>query len=168
MYNRNMYWASRRYGGWGYGYYPGRTFHRGWGVYGYGYTRGGFSIVDVMIINSLFGHSQTSRGQTVVNNYYIDGKKTDVVVVPKGSYIDEVKGEKVIMMPDGKGGSESSVIPEGSTITETKKGTLIQTPDGQGVLIPTDEKSYKAEAGYKVPETAQKPQEYADAPADLK
>ena len=168
LYDRNVYYGSRRYGGWGYGYHPGLTYHRGWGTYGYGYTRGGFSIVDVMIINSLFGHSQTSRGDTVVNNYYIDGEKSDVVVVPKGSYIDEVDGQQVIMMPDGKGGSESSVIPEGSTITDTKKGTLVQTPDGQGVLIPEDDDAYKAEKGYKVPETAQQAQTYAAPPSELK
>ncbi len=66
-YHRNRYYAGY-HSTWGYGYYPGRTYHRGWGLYGYGYTRGGLGVVDAMILYSIFGHSNTSSGQTVVNN----------------------------------------------------------------------------------------------------
>lgn len=166
QYRRNYYWRGRNPYGWGYGYYPGVTYHRGWGMYGYGYTRGGLNIVDAMIIYSIFGHSQTSNNTTVINNYTTtEGYKAeDVVAVPQGTQIMGTAPDQFLNIPDGEGNTEEAPIPAGSTFTKIEGGMMIQTPDGQAVLIPEGPNAYKADAGYEVPESAQKPQEY-DEPA---
>ena len=155
QYYRNRYWASYNVYGWGYGYRPGWTYHRGWGTYGYGYTRGGLGIVDYMILYSIFGHSNTSRGQTVVNNntYIINGEKTEVTAVPEGSRLIGFGNKKKLIIP-AKDGNEIIEIPAGSTFTKTENGMLITTPDGVAVLVPTSTDAYKAADDYKVPAEA--------------
>ena len=158
--NEASYQRNRRYSSyqssWGYGYAPGYTYHRGWGTYGYGYTRGGLGVVDYMILYSIFGHSKTSQGATVTNNtYVIDGQKAEVTAVPSGS---KIEGQFVLVK--NKDGTEKIAIPEGSTITKIKSGTLITTKDGTGVLVPFGDDAYKAEEGYEVPEDAKQPIKY--------
>lgn len=162
QYNRNYRHRSHNYYGWGYGYYPGYTYHRGWGMYGYGYTRSGLNIVDMMILYSLFGQDRTSSGTTVVNNYYIDGNEdpADVVAVPQGSYLEGVAPNQILIIKSSDGDVERVPVPVGSTIQMIATGTLIQTPDGTGVLIPTGANEYNAESGYQVPDNAAQPQEY--------
>lgn len=162
QYNRNYRYRSYNSYGWGYGYYPGYTYHRGWGMYGYGYTRSGLNIVDIMILNSLFGQDHTSSGTTVVNNYYIDGNEdpADVVAVPQGSYLEGVAPNQILIIKSSDGEVERVSVPAGSTVQVIATGTLIQTPDGTGVLIPTSADEYNAEAGYQVPDNASQPQEY--------
>ena len=162
QYNRNYRHRSHNYYGWGYGYYPGYTYHRGWGMYGYGYTRSGLNIVDMMILYSLFGQDRTSSGTTVVNNYYIDGNEdpADVVAVPQGSYLEGVAPNQILIIKSSDGDVERVPVPVGSTIQMIATGTLIQTPDGTGVLIPTGANEYNAESGYQVPDNAVQPQEY--------
>lgn len=163
QYRSNYYWRSRNMYGWGYGYYPGQTYHRGWGVYGYGYTRGGLNIVDMMIISAMFNRTQTSGGTTVINNYAeTEGfNPEDVVAVPQGTQIFGTSPNQYLSIPDGQGGSEDTPIPAGSTFTQINGGMMIQTPDGQAVLIPNGSDAYKADAGYQVPISAQQEQEYA-------
>ena len=159
----NYYWRERDMYGWGYGYNPGVTYHRGWGMYGYGYTRSGLNIVDMMIINAMFNRTQTSGGTTVINNYAeTEGfNPEDVVAVPQGTQIFGTAPSQYLSIPDGQGGTEDTPIPAGSTFTQIDGGMMIQTPDGQAVLIPSGTDSYKAEAGYQVPISAQSKQEYA-------
>ena len=168
QYDRNYRYRSYNTYGWGYGYYPGYTYHRGWGMYGYGYTRSGLNIVDIMILNSLFGHSQTSSGTTVVNNYYVDGNEdpADVVAVPQGSYLEGVAPNQILIIKSSDGDIERVPVPVGSTIQVIATGTLIQTPDGTGVLIPTSADEYNAESGYQVPDNASQPQEYQEFAGD--
>ena len=151
--------------GWGYGYYPGVTYHRGWGMYGYGYTRGGLNIVDAMIIYAIFNRTQTSGGTTVINNYTTtEGyNPEDVMAVPQGTVIVGTAPNQFLSIPDGQGGKEEAPIPAGSTFTQIDGGMMIQTPDGQAVLIPNGTDAYKADAGYDVPISAQAPQEYGDS-----
>jgi DNA-binding protein HU-beta len=162
-YNRNRYYAGYR-STWGYGYRPGYTYHRGWGLYGYGYTRGGIGIIDAMLLYSIFGHSNTSRGDTVVNNnttYVINGAETDVTSVPEGSRLTGFGSKKKLIVP-GKDGNEVIEIPAGSTFTKTDNGMLVTTPDGVAVLVPTSADAYKAEDGYKVPPEAAEAMVYED------
>lgn len=166
QYDRNRYWGSRNVYGWGYGYYPGLTYHRGWGYYGYGYIRGGLNIVDAMIIYSIFGHTRTSNNTTVINNYQPPAQGTgddaNVMAVPQGTTIIGFAPDQKLRIPDGQGGFEEAAIPVGSTIQTASNGTLIQTPDGQAVLVPSSADAYKAEDGYQVPQSAQAAQEYAE------
>lgn len=169
QYDRNYRYRSYNTYGWGYGYYPGYTYHRGWGMYGYGYTRSGLNIVDMMILYSLFGQDRTSSGTTVVNNYYIDGNEepADVVAVPQGSYLEGVAPNQILIIKSSDGDIERVPVPAGSTIQVIATGTLIQTPDGTGVLIPTSADEYNAEAGYQVPDNAAQPQEYDEFASDV-
>jgi len=168
QYDRNLRYAGYNSYGWGYGYYPGHTYQRGWGLYGYGYTRSGLNIVDIMILNSLFGQDRTSSGTTVVNNYYVDGNEdpTDVVAVPQGSYLEGVAPNQILIIKSSDDDIEQVPVPAGSTIQVIATGTLIQTPDGTGVLIPTNADEYNAESGYQVPDNAAQPQEYQEFVAD--
>ena len=162
QYQRNRRYSSYDYYGWGYGYRPGYTYHSGWGGYGYGYTRGGLSVVDYMIIYSIFGHSTTSHGDTVVNNtYIINGEESEVTAVPEGSHVTGF-GDKRTLVVVSEDGDETIEIPAGSTFTDTDNGMLITTPDGIAVLVPTGEESYQADENYQVPEEAQAPIEYGE------
>ena len=133
------------------------------------------SIVDAMIIYSVFGHSHTSRNQTVVNNYYVDNSntteeqnETEIVAVPEGTTVKTIGKQQYLIVPTEKDGEVEEIsIPQGSTFTTTEQGVLIQTPDGRGVLIPKGDQAYNAPKEYKVPDYADKPVEY-DEPADLK
>ena len=157
---RNQRWGSYNGYGWGYGYRPGWTYHSGWGGYGYGYTRGGLSVVDYMILSSIFGRSNTSNGDTVVNNtYVINGEESEVTAVPEGSRLTGFGNKKSLVVPAADG-DEVIEIPEGSTYTQTDNGLLITTPDGVAVLVPESADAYKAEDGYEVPEEAAAPMEY--------
>lgn len=160
QYYRNARWASYNGYGWGYGYRPGWTYHAGWGGYGYGYTRGGLSVVDYMILSSIFGRSNTSNGDTVVNNtYVINGEESEVTAVPEGSRLTGFGNKKSLVVPVEEG-DEVIEIPFGSTYTQTDEGMLITTPDGVAVLVPSSAEAYKAEDGYEVPEEASAPMEY--------
>ena len=169
MYRTNVYWCGRNMYGWGYGYYPGVTYHRGWGRFGYGYTRGGLNIVDAMIIAAVFNQTQTSRGTTVINNYTTtEGyDPAEVLSVPKGTTIIGIAPNQMLHIPDGQGGFDDSPIPVGSTIQTASNGTLIQTPDGQAVLIPSGANAYKAETGYQVPASAEQAQDYGEYGASV-
>lgn len=160
QYYRNRHWASYNDYGWGYGYRPGWTYHNGWGPYGYGYTRGGLSVVDYMIIYSIFGHNETSNGDTVINNtYIINGEESEVTAVPEGSRLTGFGSKKSLVIP-GEDGNEVIEIPTGSTYTQTDEGLLITTPDGVAVLVPKSDTAYSAEEGYEIPEEASAPMEY--------
>jgi len=160
QYSRNRHYASYDNYGWGYGYMPGRTYHRGWGNYGYGYTRGGLGVVDYMVLYSIFGHSNTSSGDTVVNNtYVINGEESEVTAVPEGSHLAGFGDKKTLTVPS-EDGDEVIEIPAGSTYTQTDNGLLITTPDGVSVLVPNGDDAYKAEDGYEVPEEAAEPMVY--------
>lgn len=163
QYNRNRYYSSYNYYGWGYGYYPGYTYHYGWGGYGYGYTRGGLSVVDYMILYSIFGHNTTSGGDTVVNNtYIINGEESEVAAVPQGSHVTGFGDKRTLVVVSEDGSEEKIEIPAGSTFTDTDDGMLITTPDGVAVLVPTGDGAYKADDSYQVPEEAQVPIEYSE------
>ena len=163
QYNRNMRYSSYNHYGWGYGYYPGYTYHYGWGGYGYGYTRGGLSVIDYMILYSIFGHNTTSSGTTVVNNtYIINGEESEVTAVPQGSHVTGFGDKRTLVVASEDGSEEKIEIPAGSIFTDTNDGMLITTPDGVAVLVPTGGEAYKAEDSYQVPEEAQAPIEYGE------
>jgi len=160
QYYRNARWSSYDDYGWGYGYRPGWTYHAGWGGYGYGYTRGGLSVVDYMILSSIFGRSNTSNGDTVINNtYVINGEESEVTAVPEGSRLTGFGNKKSLIIPSAEG-NEVIEIPVGSTYAQLDEGMLITTPDGVAVLVPSSTESYKAEKDYKIPEEASEPMVY--------
>lgn len=161
QYERNLRYRSYNNFGWGYGFYPGLTFHRGWGPFGYGYTRSGIGVVDGLIIASLLGHSNIGN-RPVTNNYYVDGDFPEVVSVPVGTTLRTVGKQHYLMVPNGSGTPDEIAIPLGSNMYPTDEGTLIQTPYGASIFMPRTKDAYKPGSDYVVPVYAQEEQEYAE------
>jgi hypothetical protein len=159
QYERNYRYRSYNDYGWGYGFYPGQTFHRGWGPFGYGYTRGGVGVADGIIIASLLGHSNIGD-RPIPNDYYVDGDFPDVVSVPLGTTFRTIGKQHYLVIPDGMGSFDNVAIPLGSNMYPTDEGTLIQTPYGASIFMPRTKDAYRPNNDYVVPVYAQQEQVY--------